>query len=190
MKKIQYIIFLSILITSCNRSGNADLQERETLLAQKEKDFALKENEYKGLIAMRDSLRSAKLKAADTSAVVRSWPDSIAGLWNSRLICRASTCNNYVIGDQRNEQWQFMADSTGLYLKTTSKNKTMNLFKGTLQDNRITLVEQRDSIGGSRGKIQINIDLIGANLMRGTQTIQTKGDCQANFSVELTPNEK
>jgi hypothetical protein len=66
----------------------------------------------------------------------------------------------------------------------------MNLFKGTLQDNRITLVEQRDSIGGSRGKIQINIDLIGANLMRGTQTIQTKGDCQANFSVELTPNEK
>lgn len=189
MKKIIHLSILTLLIYSCNNAGG-DLQQREERLAQKEQEFANKEGEYKALLAMRDSLRAAKSKSADSMLVAQNWPDSIAGQWSSRLVCRSSTCSNYVIGDQRNEQWQFVADSTGLYVRTSTKNKTTQLFKGSLQGNQITLVQQHDSIADGRAQIQINLAIIGPEIMRGTQTIYTKGDCQATFSVELISNEK
>lgn len=190
MKKIQCILFLSFVIAACNGNSEANLKERERKLVLREQEFANKEAEYKSLLAMRDSLMAHKASPTDSVLRTQVWPDSIAGKWNSRLVCRSSTCSNYVIGDQRNEQWQFVADSTGLYVKTMTKNKTMQLFRGTLQGNQVTLVEQRDSIADNRLRIQINLDLTDAKLIRGMQTIHTKGDCQANFSVELIPNEK
>ena len=189
MKKIIHLSILTLLISSCN-NRDGDIRQREERLAKKEQEFANKEGEYKALLAMRDSLRAAKFKSADSMLVAQNWPDSIAGQWSSRLVCRSSTCSNYVIGDQRNEQWQFVADSTGLYVRTSTKNKTTQLFKGSLQGNQITLVQQHDSIADGRAQIQINLAIIGPEIMRGTQTIHTKGDCQATFSVELISNEK
>lgn len=189
MKKIIHISILTLLISSCN-NGGSDIQQREERLVQKEQEFANKEAEYKALLAMRDSLMASKVNQSDSVSRTQAWPDSLAGQWSSRLVCRSSTCGNYVIGDQRNEQWQFVADSTGLYVKTSTKNKTMQLFKGSLQDNRLRLVGVGDSVGDKSAGIQVNIDLVGTKLMRGTQTIYTKADCQATFSVELIPNEK
>ena len=189
VKKIIHISIFALLISSCNNE-DGDIRQREERLVQKEQEFANKEAEYKALLAMRDSLMASKVSQIDSTSHTQAWPDSLAGQWSSRLVCRSSTCGNYVIGDQRNEQWQFVADSTGLYVKTSTKNKTMQLFKGTLQGNQLTLVQQPDSIADNRARIQINLDFIGSKIMRGTQTIHTKGDCQANFSVELIPNEK
>ncbi len=190
MKNIVYMIFLLVLIVSCGQTGRNDLQDREEQLLKKEHDFARKESEYDALLAMRDSLRAAESKRLRPDTIVQHWPDSIAGQWSSRLVCRSSNCNNYVIGDQRNEQWEFMADATGIYVKTYTKNKTTRLFKGSLLDNRISLVQVQDSMDESRARVQMNLDLIGAKIMRGTQTIGTQGDCQANFSIELTPTER
>lgn len=184
------MIFLLVLIVSCGQTGRNDLQDREEQLLKKEHDFARKESEYDALLAMRDSLRAAESKRLRPDTIVQHWPDSIAGQWSSRLVCRSSNCNNYVIGDQRNEQWEFMADATGIYVKTYTKNKTTRLFKGSLLDNRISLVQVQDSMDESRARVQMNLDLIGAKIMRGTQTIGTLGDCQANFSIELTPTER
>ncbi|MDF2474744.1 MAG: putative lipoprotein [Sphingobacterium sp.] len=189
MKKIIHLSILTLLISSCN-NRDGDIRQREERLAKKEQEFANKEAEYKTLLALRDSLMASKVSHNDSASRTQSWPDSIAGQWSSRLVCRSSSCSNYVIGDQRNEQWQFVADSTGLYVKTSTKNMTTQLFKGSLQDNRLRLVGVGDSVGNKRAAIQVNIDLVGTKLMRGTQTIHTKGDCQATFSVELIPNEK
>ncbi|WP_293888752.1 hypothetical protein [Sphingobacterium sp. UBA3549] len=190
MKNIVYMIFLSVLIVSCGQRETTALQNREEQLVKKEHEFAQKESEYDALLAMRDSLRASQSKQLKPDTIVQRWPDSIAGQWNSRLVCRSSNCNNYVIGDQRNEQWQFVADATGIYVKTYTKNKTMRLFKGSLLDNRISLVQVQDSMNESRARVQMNLDLIGSKIMRGTQTVGTNGDCEANFSIELTRIER
>ena len=190
MKKILYLTLFSLLIISCDSKGRADLQNREEQLVKKEHEFAQKESEYDALLAMRDSLQAAESKQLKPDTIVQRWPDSIAGQWSSRLVCRSSNCNNYVIGDQRNEQWQFVADASGIYVKTYTKNKTMRLFKGSLSDNRISLVQVQDSMDESRARVQMNLDLIGSKIMRGTQTVGTNGDCEANFSIELTRIER
>jgi len=190
VKKIRNIVFFCTIITACNSGGSADLKIREARLAQQEQEFAQKQADYKSLLAMRDSLNAAKSTNLDSAEVPQTWPDSIQGQWNSRLVCRSSTCNSYVIGDQRNEQWQFLADSGGLFVRATSRNKTVQLFKGTLRDNQIILNKERDSIGDHMAQIQIKLDMLGSKIIKGTQIIRTKADCEANFSVELTPKEK
>lgn len=164
--------------------------EREHNLSVREQDFAQKEADYRALLAMRDSLNAAKSTPISASPQAQVWPDSLQGDWNSRLVCRSSTCNNYVIGDQRNELWQFVADSTGLYVKATSKNKTVHLLKARLESNQILLKEQLDSTSNNGAELQVTLDNISSKIIKGTQYIRTKGKCEANFSIELTPNKK
>lgn len=184
------MIFLCVFITACNSGDGADIKTREARLAQQEQELAHKEAEYKALLHMRDSLQAAKSKPFTADTIVQRWPDSIAKQWNSRLVCRSSNCNNYVIGDQRNEQWQFVADSAGLFVRATSRNRTIQVFKGTLLDNQIILNREPDSVGDHMARIQIKLDILGARIIKGTQIIRAKADCEANFSVELTPKEK
>lgn len=190
VKTIIDMILIFFLVASCDSKTKSDLQEREKVLVQKERKFAQKEAEYEALLNMRDSLRLTKSKLLTIDTIVQRWPDSISGQWNSRLVCRSSNCSSYVIGDQRNEHWVFFSDSTGLFVRATSHNKNIQLFKGTLQGNQIILSKFLNRDTEQMAKIQINLEMLGSKIIKGTQIIQTKADCVANFSVELTPNEK
>ena len=69
-----FVILLSVL-TSCSHSEKEkQLEERENSLIIKEKEFAAKEDEYRNLLTMRDSM----INKAD-SATVKTLPVNILG---------------------------------------------------------------------------------------------------------------
>lgn len=190
-----YTIFLvMILLISCGQEGrNQALAERERTLEQREERIALIEEEYRMLLKMRDSLRASELTQMDGDSIstYEPWPDSIVGEWNSRMVCRASRCANYVVGDQRHEVWRFYADSVGSYVQVVNNDEHIRIFKGQHSDNEITLNILADT-NVSRSSVirRAKLDDIKAGVMRGTLVLTGKNNCETVFSVELTPRAK
>lgn len=106
------------------------------------------------------------------------------------MLCRESNCSNYVIGDQRNESWQFISDSTGIYTNVLNAKKLVRVFKAKYIDDKIILEFNSDSISKNRTKMNVVLDDIKNNVIKGTQTITGQDNCIARFSVELTLPQK
>lgn len=189
MKNITLILILALLIVSCDNKKEAQLNTREHELNLREQQLKAIEEEYEALRKMRDSLILAKGLAADTLQVVK-WPDSLQQVWNSKMICRESNCNNYVIGDQRNEVWKFLSDSSGLYMNVVNNDKLVRVFRASYSENKIVLDYTADSTSTTKQKISVLLDDIQKKVIKGTQTITGFNDCTAKFSVELTPSTK
>lgn len=188
MKK--FILLLLLVITaSCKDTNKPELEKRENDLLLREQEFADKEKEYEQLLKMRDSLLS-NAKADDTVAVATTWPDSLKINWNSKMVCKESNCSNYVIGDQRNETWQFVSDSTGACANVINNNKLIRVFKANYKKDAITLTFIADSTVKSKAKIYVVLDDIKKDIIKGTQVITGQNNCEAKFSVELTPATK
>ena len=119
MNKILPLLILISFTISCGNDREQRLQEREKALQIRIDSFAVKENEYKALLRMKDSiavLDSIKKHTDSLNLIaVKPWADSLAGKWNGRLICVESNCNDYVIGDQRVNTWDFANDSLQLF---------------------------------------------------------------------------
>jgi hypothetical protein len=188
MKKLALLFTLLLGLNSCDNKKEQQLKEREDAIMLREEHFAAKEAEYNSLLAMRDSLMAAKHK--DTIAENKSWPDSLRVTWSSKMICRESNCSNYVIGDQRSESWQFLSDSTGIYANVINNKKLVRTFKAKYSGNTILLDFATDSTAAARVKMNVVLDEIRKNVIKGTQTITGKENCTAKFSVELTPAPK
>ena len=106
------------------------------------------------------------------------------------MLCRESNCNQYVIGDQRNETWQFLSDSTGIYTNVLNNKKHIRIFKAKYVEDKIQLEFNSDSISKNKTKINVILDDINENVIKGIQTITGQDNCTARFSVELTPPQK
>lgn len=182
----KYLLFTLLILSlfwGCqDRQKERELDLREQHILSREKEFALKEADYQSLLRMRDSLLTRK----DTAAVVQQWPQDIAGLWNSKSVCRESNCSDYVIGDQRSNTWEFVSDSTGLYTRVINNNQVVRVFAARYDSTRILLHYASDSSATKKLELAVELNRDNANLIKGMQTTSIDKSCTAKFSIELT----
>jgi hypothetical protein len=158
------------------------LDHREERIGQREREFVLKEADYKSLLQMRDSLLAKK----DT-AIVLHWPDDIAGLWNAKAVCRESNCPEYVIGDQRFNSWEFISDSAGLYTRVMGNdNQLVRVFNARYDSTGIVLNFVSDSSVAKNMVLNVELSRVSQALLRGQQTVNINQACTSKFSLELT----
>ncbi|SEJ26841.1 hypothetical protein SAMN04487995_3864 [Dyadobacter koreensis] len=182
--KTFFAILLScILIWGCqNEQKEQQLAQREQAVSKKEQEFALKEADYISLLKMRDSLLTKK----DT-LIIQHWPENIAGLWSGRSVCRESNCSEYVIGDQRANQWEFISDSTGLYTRVIDKNnKTVRVYNARFDSTGINLQFSSDTSATKMATLTVDLNPLTNEVLKGIQTININQSCTAKFYVELT----
>lgn len=190
MKKIPLILFFTCLLISCENKKELELQEREQALNLREEKIAEKEADYQSLLTFRDSIYALKDTVKEIAASVKEWPENIQGIWNSKMLCRESNCSKYVIGDQRNETWQFLSDSTGIYTNVLNNKKLTRVFQAKYIEDKILLEFKTDSVTKNSVKMNVVLDDIKNNVIKGTQTITGQDNCTARFSVELTLPQK
>jgi hypothetical protein len=190
MKKFLLLLFLTCLFISCQNKKELELQKREEALNLREEKIAEIESDYQSLLLLRDSVYALKDTVNNEADSIREWPKSIYGIWNSKMMCRESNCSKYVIGDQRNETWQFLSDSTGIYTNVLNNRKLTRVFRAKYIENKIMLEFKTDSISKNSTKINVVLDDIKDNVIKGTQTITGQDNCTARFSVELTLPQK
>jgi hypothetical protein len=187
LKNITIILVVPLLLGACSNKDNKEehLQTRERELEHREQRVMAIEADYKELVNLRDSLRTAERLASDSISINKTWPDYLQRVWSSKMVCEASDCSNYVIGDQRNEVWKFLSDSTGLYMNVFNKEKLVRVFKGNVSANKLILDYTTDRTSSNQ-HIQIVLEDSQKAVIRGTQTITDQKNCTAKFSVELT----
>ncbi|KQS32929.1 hypothetical protein [Dyadobacter sp. Leaf189] len=176
-------VLLAFGLSACeDNKKQQELDVREQRISQREREFALKEADYKSLLEMRDSLLSKK----DT-AIILHWPDEIAGLWNAKSICRESNCPEYVIGDQRFNSWEFISDSTGLYTRVMSNdNQLVRVYNARFDSTGIVLNFASDSSATKNMVLNVELARVNQALMKGQQMMNINQACNSKFSLELT----
>lgn len=181
-KKLPYLLlFLLFILQSCdNKEKLQQLTERENKLLEKEKIFAKKESEYQALIKMRDSIFAKK-----DSVQIVVWPSAVSGTWTGKVICTESTCTDYVVGDQRIDNWEFDSDSTQLVAKIINNNNLVRLYTAKYDSNEIKLNYKTDSTAKKKVEMNVLLNDISDNKIRGTRTVMVDDNCLAKFSVEL-----
>jgi len=184
-----FILILIPVIISCSDKKERELNQRENAILEREQKFADKEAEYELLLKMKDSI-DLTLQKKDSVLENRVWPDSLRMKWSSKMVCRESNCSNYVIGDQRSETWDFVSDSTGMFVNVVNNNQIKRIFKGKYSGNKIVLDSAKETSSKSTVKISVVLDEIRKNVIKGTQTITGQDNCTAKFSVELSPSKK
>jgi hypothetical protein len=187
LKNTLLILFVTpfFLISCSDNQKEKKLAEREQQLLEKEKMFAQKESEYQALLKMRDSIFIKK-----DSAEIIMWPAEIAGSWNGKVICTESNCNDYVVGDQRTDTWEFDSDSLQLVGKILNNNNLVRLYSGKFNNNEIKLNFKTDSTATKKVEMNVLLNDISDTKIRGTRTIMVDNNCSAKFSVELTRSSK
>ncbi len=180
---LHYLVpVLALLAIGCNNNEREkQLSSREQALFEKEKNFAAREADYKALLHMRDSLTALQ---QDTSTY-KVWPGDLQGLWNSRTICTESNCADYIIGDQRNDTWEFGTDSIQLYVKVFNTNNLIRTYTASFSDNYLSLKYKTDSSSKKQVEMNVLFSEIGINKLKGSRTVIIDNKCTAKFSVEL-----
>jgi len=190
MRRLSVFLIFACMFISCESKKVVELQNREKAVTLREEEFEKKEADYKALVLMRDSLSAIKDTVKNNPDLIKEWPKSLKGFRNSKMLCRESNCSQYVIGDQRNESWEFKSDSTGIYVNVLNAKKFVRVFKAKYVEDKIMLDFSSDSISKNKVKINVVLDDITDNVIKGTQTITGQNNCTARFSVELTLAQK
>lgn len=186
-KKILWLIAILVFLSSCQNKNDEAIQLRENELSKREQEFALKEADYQSLLKMRDSIINSIKK--DTIPSVKIWPPELAGTWTGKVVCTESNCTDYVIGDQRTDNWVFVSDSTQMAVKILNNNKIVRIYNAEYNNNEIKMNFKTDSTSSKKVEMNILLDDITPNKMRGTRTVISDKNCIAKFSVELVrPN--
>jgi len=176
---------ICLLLLSCGETNREkQLNIREQALAEKERQFQLKEQDYAALLQMRDSLLAQHVQAT-------AWPPGIQGAWNSRLVCTESQCTEYAIGDQKtNETWDFINDSTGTLVAIRNKDRLVRIYTGRYDSSSIRLYFKTDSTARRTVEMNVLLHQVPDGNLKGTQTITIDSACSARFSVELSRIQK
>lgn len=180
-KNLLFVVAGVSLLYACDNPKEKQLMQREAELNRKELLFQAKEAEYLSLLKMRDSL-----KIQDSIVKINAWPDEIIGHWNSKIVCVETNCSEYVIGDVRNDQWQFTKDSLNLLVNVYNKRDTIRVYKGTYTDSQIALHFATDSTSQKFVDMKVFLNEMSTNKISGYRTVSVNGKCSAKFTVELT----
>ncbi len=184
MTVLRYVIpllFCIGLLSCVDNKKEKMLEQREAALKEKERAFGKKEADYQLLLKWRDSVMQ---KRADTT-VVQRWPQELLGEWNSRIVCKASNCSDYVIGDTRNDIWEFTQDSTRLYVNVRDRKRLVRVYRARYDNQQIQLFFATDSTAKKQVEMQVVLDEISGSRLRGTRTVTLGGNCSASFDVTL-----
>jgi hypothetical protein len=182
IKTISFLVCFLFLSCTDNRREKM-LDAREQALSEKEKQFSSKQQDYESLLRLRDSLKAARR----TDTLSTRWPETIKGMWSSKLVCTASGCGEYVIGDQKtNEIWHFTDDSARTRVAILNGQKLVRVYSGTYDSAAIRLHFKTDSTAKRPFEMNVSLDNISAAGMTGTQTITFDTSCTAKFSVQLS----
>lgn len=176
------LVFCLGLLSCENNQKEKILEQREAALKEKERAFGEKEADYQLLLQWRDSVMQQR---ADTT-VIHRWPQELIGQWNSRIVCKASNCSDYVIGDTRNDIWEFTQDSSRLYVNVRDRNRLVRVYRARYENQQIQLFYATDSTAKKQVEMQVVLDEISANRLRGRRTVSLGGNCSATFDVTLT----
>lgn len=176
-----WLLLFFMILQSCNQDTESQLLiQREKKLKDREISFAKKEAEYQALLRMRDSILAKK-----DSVQILQWPEGISGLWNGKVVCTESSCSDYVIGDQHSDQWSFVSDSTNLVTKIINNKNLVRFYNGKYSSEGIKLQYRSDSTAKKRVEMNVILNDITPNKIRGTRTVTIDDNCTAKFSVEL-----
>lgn len=182
-------LFLFIIISfsffSCHDNRSKELDERESNLIEKERQFSKKEAEYQALLLMRDSLENLN---GDKQTI--EWPTFLDGQWSSKTICTESNCSDYVIGDTRNDFWEFRQDSTKLWVDVSDKNSLIRSYDAQYLNDNIKMHFKSDSTAAKMVEMNIELTEISEHRIKGLRTVTVNGNCQAKFNVELIKTTK
>lgn len=182
-KTILWIPIILLFLNSCQNKNDETLTLREKELSKKEQEFALKEADYQSLLKMRDSLNNTIKQ--DTIVSPKIWPPELAGAWTGKVVCTESNCSDYVIGDQRTDNWVFVSDSTQMAVKILNNNKIVRIYNSEYTNNEIKMNFKTDSTSSKKVEMNVLLDDITPNKIRGTRTVTSDKNCVAKFSVEL-----
>lgn len=181
LRPLLLLFAAALLVASCSDPKRVqELDKREQNLLQREKEFASKAADYQSLLLMRDSLFSRK----DTG-MLSAWPESIQGSWNGKIVCKESNCSDYVVGDQRVDNWEFVSDSTGLFTRVINKGKLIRIYSADADSTTYRLNYQTDTAASRKVMINVTLKPVDSTLIKGTQIINVNNNCTARFSVEL-----
>lgn len=181
MKLLQFlsVLLFSFFLISCNEDyklKKEELRKKEISLNKREKAFAEKEAEYQSLIKMRDSLIAEK----DTTTTDKL-SENITGKWNVKMICTASSCAGYAIGDQKNEMWEISGTSNNINAKVFDKGTYLRNYSGRISNDEIILDhETKDGI-----IMKITITGINSGKIKGSRDITGKNDCKAMYDLDF-----
>jgi len=148
---------------------------------QRKKDSGL--HNSKKAVVLKDSVFS-------NAKSIRQWELSVQGLWDSEMLCSKADCGLYVIGDRRNEIWEFTGDSVRVYTNVLNSKKRLGVFIAVYKGERIILESCPDSLLRNNMKINVVLDDIKDNVIKGTQSITTEDNCTSVFDLELTRAKK
>ncbi|WHF50889.1 hypothetical protein QGN23_10665 [Chryseobacterium gotjawalense] len=174
---ILFLLTFTLMLTSCNNPEQENqLKEREAALLVKEEKFAEKEQDYEALKMMRDSLERLP---TDTIIPVKI-PENIIGKWNGKMICTESNCSEHVIGDLRNDLWEFTAE----HLKITNKSGGEKIYTGKYNGSELKLTSENNSASTSQSVITLQLSSQTTGRIKGSREF-TGNNCTSKFSVEL-----
>lgn len=182
-----YLFFIALTLIGCKD------KEFEQRLVEKEKDLNLREaavlqneNELASLRQFKDSLEQLN-QPTDSIIAFTEWPDSLQGNWSSKVICTKSDCADYVVGDQRIDQWKFTQDSTRISVEVfNQKNDVVRTYQAEFDEKEIKLSFKTDASSTKNVEMEILLNSFKKDRMSGTRTVKINQNCEAKFSVELT----
>ena len=172
------IFFSSILLilSSCKQTEKTDvLKERETALLTKERAFAEKELEFESLKAMRDSL-----ELPTDTVIALKIPENIIGKWTGKMICTESNCSEHVIGDLRNDSWEFFDDQ----VRITNKSGSEKIYFAKVSEAEIKLTSENSSPSTTQSIITLQLTEENKGRIKGSREF-TGNNCLSKFSVDL-----
>ena len=176
--KFLFIFFLgfTLMLISCTDQEKEDqLKKREETLLIKEQEFSVKEQEYESLKAMRDSLEHF----SDTIAAIKI-PENILGKYNGKMICTDSNCSEHVIGDLRNDIWEFYEDG----VKITNKSGGEKIYFAKYSGSEIKLTSESNSTAATQSVITLQLSDENSTRIKGSRDF-TGNNCNSKFSVDL-----
>lgn len=178
MKSLLIFLFaFTLTLNSCNNPEQENhLKEREETLQMKEKEFAAKEQDYESLKMMRDSLEHIP---ADTMNAIKL-PENILGKWNGKMICTDSNCSEHVIGDLRNDLWEFSEN----HLKITNKSGGEKIYTGIYNGSELKLTSENSSPSTTQSVIILQLSDQTTGRIRGSREFNGN-NCTSKFSVDL-----
>ncbi len=182
-----FLFVVSLLVlNSCDfNKKNAELMLREEKLLEKEKAFSLKESEYQNLIKMRDSLLARK-DSLQTFAI----PEHILGRWSGKMICTESNCPENVIGDTRTDTWEFSENGSVISAKVTNKTGNARIYTGKYNGSEIHFKFISDSTATNKTEINIVLNDLQENKIKGFRDVIGQNSCVSRFSVDLDKSKK
>lgn len=185
------ILFCCIGMTACGGNSRTEqLDKREAAIAERERKFASKSEDYDQLVALRDNLAKNELLHVDSISENIAWTDSLVGDWESRLVCISTSCRGYVIGDQRTEQWTFLSDTTGYQLQIYSKTRQAKTYWLEASGNRNELVLSEQGNQNTPSGNTLIFNEINSKQIRGQKRNTGSDNCKLVFSVLLTPRSR